>query len=290
MKKIERVLVTTDGSTESEHAFAAMMPVVRSDNPEVSVLFVTEHPEDSAQPPERVVKACGALRQSGVNVGLEIRAGKPADEIVRLGNRMDLVVMATHGRGGLKRLLVGSVTEDVIRRLEVPILVTRPGTTIRTWNRLVVALDGSPRSEQILEDVVPLARRLKASVELVQAVLPPITMSGLGEIPGVQIVENPRPYLEGIQARLSSEGVAVSAAVLEGRAGPELLRHVRVHGTSLLCMTTHGRSGLARALLGSITDEVIRHAPCPVLLRRSVSSGPGSTAEPIPVKAIPGLP
>ena len=290
MKKIERVLVTTDGSTESEHAFAAMMPVVRSDNPEVSVLFVTEHPEDSPQPPERVAKACDALRQSGVNVGLEIRAGKPAHEIVRLGNRMDLVVMATHGRGGLKRILMGSVTEDVIRRLEVPILVTRPGTPIRTWNRLVVALDGSPRSERILEDVVPLARRLNASVELVQSVLPPVTRGGLGEIPGVQIVENPRPYLEGVKARLSSEGVTVSAVVLEGRAGTELLRHVQAQGTSLLCMTTHGRSGLARALLGSITDEVIRHAPCPVLLRRSVPSGPGSAVEPIPVKAIPGLP
>jgi nucleotide-binding universal stress UspA family protein len=290
MRKIERILVTTDGSTESEHAFAAMMPVVRSDNPEVTVLYVTEHPEEPVRAPDRVAKACAALRENGVNAGLEIRPGRPADEIVRLGNRTDLVVMATHGRGGLKRILMGSVTEEVVRRLDVPILVTRPGTPVRTWDHLVVALDGSPRGEQILQDVVPLARRLKASVDLVQSVLPAITMSGLGEIPGVQIVENPRPYLEGVKFRLSSEGVAASAVVLEGRAGAELLRYVQERGASLLCMTTHGRTGLARVLLGSIADEVIRHAPCPVLLRRSVRSEPGAVLQPLPAKALPGFP
>jgi nucleotide-binding universal stress UspA family protein len=289
MRTFKRILVTTDGSTESEHAFAAMMPVVRSENPEVSVLYVVDHSE-IPDAPARIAKACDALRENGVNAVLTVRHGTPADEIVRLGNRADLVVMATHGRGGLKRILMGSVTEEVVRRLDVPILVTRPGTPVRRWNHLVVALDGSLRSEQILSDVVPLARRLKASVDLVQSVLPPITMSGLGEIPGVQIAENPRPYLESMKARLSSEGVEASALVLEGRAASELLRYVEERGASLLCMTTHGRTGLARALLGSITDEVIRHAPCPVLLRRSVRPEPGSIVEPLPVKALPGLP
>jgi nucleotide-binding universal stress UspA family protein len=290
MRKFDRLLVTSDGSTESEHAFAAMMPVVRSDDPEVTVLYVVEHPEDADQAPARIVKACDALCGNGVNARIKIRTGKPADEIVKLGNRTDLVVMATHGRGGLKRVLMGSVTEAVVRRLDVPILVTRPGTPIHRWNRLVVALDGSPRGEQILQDVVPLARRLRASVDLVQSVLPPIMMSGLGDTPGVQIAENPRPYLEGVKSRLSSEGVAAAVVVLEGRAGAELLRYLQEQGASLLCMTTHGRTGLARALLGSIADEVIRHAPCPVLLRRSIRSEPGSVVEPLPAKALPGFP
>ena len=290
MKKFERILVTTDGSTESEHAFAAMMPVVRSDEPEVTVLYVRERSETSAAPPDRVAKACGALRENGINARLEIREGKSADEIVRLGNRMDLVVMATHGRGGLKRILMGSVTEAVVSRLDVPILVTRPGTAVRTWSRLVVALDGSSRSEAILEDVVPLARKLKASVNLIRSVLPPITMTALGEIPGVQIAENPMPYLEGVKTRLSSEGVEASVVVLKGRAGAEILRYLREQGASLLCMTTHGRSGLARALLGSIADEVMRQAPCPVLLRRNVRAEPGSVVDPQPVKAFPGFP
>jgi nucleotide-binding universal stress UspA family protein len=161
---------------------------------------------------------------------------------------------------------------------------------VRSWSRLVVALDGSPRSEAILEDVVPLARRLKASVNLIRSVLPPITMTGLGEIPGVQIAENPMPYLEGVKTRLSSEGVEASVAGLQGRAGAEILRYLREQGASLLCMTTHGRSGLARALLGSIAAEVMRQAPCPVLLRRTVQAGPGSVVDPLPVKALPGLP
>jgi nucleotide-binding universal stress UspA family protein len=289
-ERIERILVTTDGSTESEHAFAAMMPVVRSYEPEVAVLYVLDHPEASFQPPARVAKACSALRASGVNAHLEIREGKPADEIVRLGNRMDLIVMATHGRGGFKRLLMGSVTESVIRRSEIPVLVTRPGTPVRSWNRLVVALDGSPRSEQILEDVVPLARRLKASVDVVQSAMLPITMSGIGDIPGVQIHEDPTPYLERVKSRLATEAVEAKVAALEGRAGAEILRYVEERGASLLCMTTHGRTGLSRALMGSIADELIRHAPCPVLLRRNVRSEPGSEFDPLPVKVVPGLP
>src|SRR5262249_4912817 len=162
------------------------------------------------------------------------------------------IVMATHGRGGLKRILMGSVTEAVIRRAEVPILVTRPGTPVRHWDHLVVALDGSPRGEQILEDVVPLARRLKASVELIQSAMIPITMSGVGDIAGVQASDDPMPYLERVKARLSAEGIEASVKALEGRAAGEILRYAREKGTSLLCMCTHGRTGVMRALLGSI--------------------------------------
>ena len=270
--KIERILVTSDGSAEAEEAFAAMMPIIRLDHPEVAVLTVCEGPEASFEPPARVAKACRALRANGVDAYLEVREGKPAEEIVRLANEVDLLVMSTHGRGGFKRIVLGSVTESVIRHADVPMLVTRPGISVPAWNRMVVALDGSPRGEQILEDVIPLAIRLGASVELIQAVMPPIVGTGLGDVPGVQVIENPRPYLEGVRALLATRGIAASATVLEGRAGSEILRHAGQNSTSLLCMTTHGRTGLARALMGSIADEVVRHAPCPVLLRRSLRS------------------
>jgi nucleotide-binding universal stress UspA family protein len=269
-EKIEQILVTTDGSPESEHAFAAMMPLVRLDHPEVTVLHVVEDPEASFNPPARVAKACSALRASGVNAHLELREGKPSEEIASRAKDSDLLVMSTHGRGGFKHLLLGSVTEEVLRRVETPILVTRPDVRADSWTRMVVALDGSTRSERILEDVIPLARRMHAAVELVQSAMPPITGSGIGDIPGVQIIENPLPYLEGVKSWLATQGIDASVKALEGRAGAQVLRHAQESASSLLCMTTHGRTGLSRALMGSIADEVIRHAPCPVLLRRSV--------------------
>jgi nucleotide-binding universal stress UspA family protein len=269
-EKIERILVTTDGSAEAEHAFAAMMPIVRMDHPEVSVLYVLEDPEASFYPPAKVAKACGALRVAGVDAHLVIREGSPAEEIVRLSKKSDLLVMSTHGRGGFKRILLGSVTEAVVRGAELPMLVTRPGVAVREWTRMIVALDGSPNGERILNDVIPLARRLHSAVELVRAAWPPITGGGLGDTPGVQIYEDPLPYLEGMKSWLATQGVDASVKALEGRAGAQILRIAEESDSPLLCMTTHGRTGLSRVLLGSIADEVIRHAPCPVLLRRSV--------------------
>ncbi len=272
--KCERILVTTDGSAESDAAFAAMMPVVRADDPEVAVLHVLEDPNASFNPPARVAKACRALRANGVNAHLEIREGKPAEEIVRLGQKGDLIVMSTHGRGGFKRLMLGSVTEEVIRHADTPILVTRPGVRAEAWRRMIVPLDGSTRGERILEEVVPLARRLHAEVELIQAVMPPVTGMGLGDVPGVRIIEDPLPYLESVKTWMASQGVDATVKALEGRAGAQILRHAEEMGASLLCLTTHGRTGLARALMGSIADEVVRHAACPVLLRRSVPRVP----------------
>lgn len=270
IEKVERILVTTDGSAEAEHAFAAMMPIVNVDHPSVTVLHVLEGATASFTPPARVAKACAALRANGVNAHLRLVEGNPAEEIVRQSAESDLVVMSTHGRGGFKHLLLGSVTEQVIRNAEVPILVTRPDAVVQAWTRMVVALDGSARGEQILEDVVPLARRLHSSVELIRAAMPPITTNGLGDMPGVEFIDDPQPYLESVQAWLGTQGIDASAKALEGRAGAEILRHAGESGASLLCMTTHGRTGLSRVLLGSIADEVIRHASCPVLLKKSV--------------------
>ena len=142
-ERIERILVTTDGSDESEHAFAAMMPIVRADDPQVTVLHVLDGPNASFEPPARIAKACSALRENGVDARLELREGKPAMEIVGLAAEQDLLVMSTHGRGGFKRIMLGSVTEEVIRHAEIPMLVTRPGIPVRPWNRIIVALDGS---------------------------------------------------------------------------------------------------------------------------------------------------
>ncbi len=277
-EKVERILVTTDGSAESEYAFAAMMPIVRVDAPDVAVLQVVEDDGGSLTPSDRVAKACSTLKSSGVKVHLEIRNGEAAREIVALARSADLLVMSTHGRGGWKRLTLGSVTESVLREVDVPMLITRPGITVRHWGRLIVALDGSPRAERILEDVIPLARRLHAPVDLIRTMMPPITSSGLGDIGGVEIRENPIPYLEGMREWLGIQGVDASVAALEGRAGAEILRYAERQESSLLCMTTHGRSGLPKVILGSIADEVIRHAPCPVLVRRSVSFSPADTA------------
>lgn len=271
MEPLRKILVPTDGSPASEAAFPAIMPLVRAYHPEVALLYVYENPEKSYLPPAGIPKACTALRSVGVNATLEFAEGPPAREILRAAREkhVDLIAISTHGRGGLVRLTAGSVTEEVLRKTDVPLLVNRPGTRVQEWKTLSVALDGSEQAEAVLPDVVALARSLGATVELIQVAFP-VMAGGVGETAIVLPPEDPRPYLNGVAARIESQGVTARVVALEGPPAGELLRHLQASGASLLCMTTHGRSGLARLFLGSVAEEVLRKAPCPVLLRRGV--------------------
>src|SRR6185295_3518776 len=108
---MEKILVPTDGSEQSESAFAAILPLVRAYAPEVTVLYVFEDPEASYDPPAQVAKVCRGVRRAGMNAHLELREGKPEEEILRAAKakNVDLIALSTHGRGGISRLVAGSV-------------------------------------------------------------------------------------------------------------------------------------------------------------------------------------
>ncbi len=268
---IKKILVTSDGSPESESVFAAIMPLVKADDPQVSVLYVIEDPESSFMPPARMAKACGALRAANVNAFLEIREGPPAEQILQAARekKSDLIAMSTHGRGGVARMIAGSVAEEVLRRSKVPVLLTRPETPVHPWKRIAVALDGSERSEAILPEAAALAKKMGAVLEVIH-VIHPVIAGGAGEIPVVLPPKDPMPYLNGVLKRLAAEGLPPQVAILEGGTSQAIVRHLEASGAGLLCMTTHGRTGMTRILLGSVAEEVLRKAPCPVLLRRNV--------------------
>jgi nucleotide-binding universal stress UspA family protein len=269
--EIRRILVPMDGSSEAEVAIGAIMPLARAYAPEVIVFCVLEGPEPSLKVPAYLAKACAALRANNVNASLDVREGRPAEQIAAYAKEkeVDLIAISTHGRTGMRRILMGSVTEEVLRRTTVPVLVCRPGTVMPEWRRILVALDGSPRAEAILEDLVPLARKLNVPLHLVKAALPVVSGAGVGEFPIVIPAEDPMPYLNELAGRLRAQGVEARPVGLEGRAAFEVLRHAAETGANLIAMTTHGRTGLARVLLGSIAEEILRHAPCPVLVRRT---------------------
>jgi len=279
----QRILVPTDGSPGSEAAFPAIMPIVRAFSPEVAVLHVFEDHEASFMTPERIGTTCAALRSAGVNLHLELREGTPAEEILRVAREKNvyLIAMSTRGRSAVVRLIAGSVAEEVLRRTEIPLLITRPETVVRDWKTLAVALDGSLRSEEALLDASRLARALGATVDVLQVALPVIT-GGMGEGNFWVPPEDPLPYLKRVVENLKALGVKATGTALEGRAATEILGHLKATGASLLCMTTHGRSGLSRLILGSVAEEVVRKSPCPVLLRRTVRS---EEAAPVPVKS-----
>jgi nucleotide-binding universal stress UspA family protein len=125
------------------------------------------------------------------------------------------------------------------------------------YQRILVPLDGSELAETALSHVVPLAQRFAASVTLLQ-------VSAEAE-PGT--IED---YLRGAAQGLHDQGISVAVEYPEGRPSSVITDRASQLGIDLIAMTSHGRGGLGRAVFGSVADEVLRQAPCPVLLVRVV--------------------
>jgi nucleotide-binding universal stress UspA family protein len=200
---------------------------------------------------------------------------------------IDLIVMTTHGRGGLQRAWLGSVASDLIRRSTPPLLLIRPSTRgrrarPRVPRSVLVPLDGSAESESVLPHALELAGVRDATVTLLHIIEPIFLLGdeGLGLTPvaleagaTADRIERGRTYLAGVADRLAAEGHAVRTEVLNDVDPPgAILRYAGEHGSDVIAMSTHGRSGLARLAAGSVSDKVVRGGRLPVLLSRLPAS------------------
>lgn len=263
--------VALDGSDDSSSILQTVGPLARAWKSPVSLVSVVA--TSDLQPARKSVleRLAAGLSAQGLAATFQVRVGAPAEELLAFTRetRPALLAVATHGRRGLDRLRLGSTAEEVLRRAEVPLLIARPDTATLRGSMLLTALDGSPEAESILPDVVGISRATGWPVDLARATLPAVTAAGLGEFPMYFPKEDPQPYLEGVCKRLAVEGVKARPVALAGRASTEVLRYAAEAGAGMICLTTHGRTGLRRVLLGSIAEEILRGAACPVLVRRN---------------------
>jgi nucleotide-binding universal stress UspA family protein len=200
----------------------------------------------------------------------------------------DLVVMTTHGRGGIRRAWLGSVTDELIRTLEIPVLAVRAredGAQPEAVSipEILVPLDGSPLSEAVLSPVVALARLSGAKVSLVQIVQPVFVStepalafpSGYDERLTAMQRDAARDYIHDIAGKLREQGVeATGVAVLGGATATTILELAHSGRVGMLALATHGRGGFQRLLLGSVADKLVRAAEIPVLVIRPQPLGP----------------
>jgi nucleotide-binding universal stress UspA family protein len=192
----------------------------------------------------------------------------------------DLVVMTTHGRGGLRRAWLGSVTEKLVRTLHIPLLVVRPredGSLPSTDLRnVLVPVDGSPLAETAVEPAAALAHLWDAEMSLLQIVYPVVlaadpVLSFMGgyddELTGIRR-ETADDYLRDVTDGLRARGVKASGVAIVGIASvaDTLLQLSEPQHVSLVVMATHGRGGFRRLMIGSVTDKLIRGAQVPVLV------------------------
>jgi nucleotide-binding universal stress UspA family protein len=197
-------------------------------------------------------------------------------------DKATLVTMATHGRSGINRWLLGSITEKVLRGATNPLLLIRATDEARTDGEatvksVVVPLDGSELAESLLPTVADLAKKLNLEVVLFRAYNIPYnayaSAEGYAAIDYEDLLVSMREeavsYLETKVEAVKKMGVdKVSYVAKEGFAADEIMATGRKTPDNLIAMCTHGRSGVRRWMLGSVTETVVRHSGDPVLVIR----------------------
>lgn len=304
----ETILVPLDESEFARAALPVAEHLARRDG--ARLRLVTVHPGIPARPagraPEGLVRAdrdrreargeglravAGDLRDRGHEADAELLTGSVVDELVeRAEETADLVVMATHGRGPLSRLWLGSIADGVVRTSPVPVLLVRPergegngegkgeGTRVSAgFRHLLVPLDGSRRAR---EAIGPALQLLDTGGRLTLArVVVPITTVGFGpadvpsgvDVPATEeMEERARERLEDTASELRSRtGLEVDARVIrDPHPSVAVLEAASEGEMDAIALATHGWSGARRLVLGSVADKVIRGADGPVLVVR----------------------
>lgn len=286
----DRILVPLDGSSlpAAALAVASLVPSrlayllrVEQNAPEVSHYIGPDGRETHKrivfrEGDEYLKRAGDAFRAQGRRVE-EIQSwGDPAERIIDASADVDLIVMATHGRGPARRVLHGSVVDRVAREVSVPVLLV-PGEHVPdepAINRIFVPLDGSELAETAMPVAVTLATGLDLPIHGV-CVVDPRTRERSGARDGradehaqrtSTFAEHAaRIYLEDCLQRHGG-AISTTCEAYTGGAIAALLRVIRPD--DLVVMTTHGHRGLRRLVLGSVADGLIRRASAPVLLLR----------------------
>jgi nucleotide-binding universal stress UspA family protein len=300
------VLVPLDGSKSSEAAIPYAEALARVRRSKLRLFTVVDRSDESffggdARHADDVARAqrlaaeeylreqALRLEGHGCTVTMEAAEGSPAAAIARAQEDPDvwLTVMSTRGRGGLQRWMLGSVTDKVVRKSTKPVLVVSPRESrspappVR-FERIVVALDGSPFSEAGIPAGIALARATGAKLTLVRA--QPLLLSTVTaypyvpELPQIQaeIDATAQAYLREVRSGFPDD-VTVDAVMLSGSPAEQLIAFAEECKAQLVIMTTHGRGGVQRLALGSTTDRVIR-AGVPVLIVRPESDGAATSA------------
>lgn len=234
---------------------------------------------------------------SDVPVTAELLEGDIVPTIRKAAENADLVVMTTRGRGPLARFWLGSVADQLVRELSVPLLLLHPSKEAPDFGkepacrRILLPLDGTPLAEQIVPPAVELAKLMSAEMRLLRVIQSEVPAEfgfqdgGAFVTPEAheivaKIEENQKrqehkaeSYLRTLADRIHSMGVRAETRVVLGESPAAAILH-EVHageakgGIDLVALATHGYGGLKRVWLGSVADKVIRGSAVPVLVQR----------------------
>jgi hypothetical protein len=285
--KLEKLLLSTDGSEFSEGAVREAVKLAKIGSSKLFVLSVIEtNPEFEVLAPQIVEKeeeqtrdCLEQIKSTAAKEGVECEiiarhTESPFQAIVEEAekNQADLIIMGRRGRTGLRRLLMGSVTAKVIGYSPCNVLVVPRLAEIK-YKKILVATDGSKYSVAAASEAIGIAKRCGADLFII-SVVPTETASPFDivhsemqhEMIAQKEFQDGEKNVNDLLVVARQEGVNVKGHIIQGRPYDVIVENSREEGVDLIVMGSHGRTGMERLLMGSVTERVVGNADCSVLV------------------------
>jgi nucleotide-binding universal stress UspA family protein len=289
---IRSIVVPTDFSALSQAAAARAVTLARLDGASIHLVHAVRFPlvaapyevsvpaavwegvRKAAQ--KKVEEARKAIEEMGLStVTAEMPDSSDAVHAIAAAveaHGADLVVMGTHGQGGLKHAFLGSVAERTLRTVDCPVLAVKedPAKAEEPISRILLPVDFSVHSHRAVEVAASLGKRLTATVDVIHAFDLPRHDIPYASAFGVEleqkIQESARERLEGVREHLEKSQLSVTLHSRCGRPSVVIAETAEEIGCQLIVMGTRGNSGFSHVLLGSVAERTLRAAPCSVLV------------------------
>ncbi len=290
----DSILFPFDGSSGAAEALHHTAEIAHWTDATVRVLYVADTTRDSVtvvgsdvvdalvdEGESVVAEAAKTLETLGVPHETDVVQGNPAPTVAEYAERYgyDLVVMPTHGRQGVSRYLIGSVSEKVLRLSSVPVLSVRmvpEDRLVFPYETILIPTDGSPAAAHATAHLLDLAASVGATVHVLSVVEDPGLRPGVdGAVYEEKMETTAREAVEAVVSEASDRGVTQTVTRIEhGEPVEEILAYLEASEIDAVGMGATGRRGTDRILLGSVAEKTVRSAPVPVLTVRRSDDAP----------------
>ncbi len=281
MAKYRKILVAYDGSPSAQNALSLASHLAREDKSWIKVLAVVPpylgdldllgvtdiKATIAGSGQDLLAEAKQLADREGIHILTNLEQGEPYEQIVHVAEEesCDLIVMGRRGKGKMERALIGSVTARVIGHTNKDVLVI-PETAKLSWENILLATDGSTCCDNALARALEIAQERKAKLSAVSVVYTNDEFYALGQEVMKGLYQEADKVLDKVRKWAGDLGVQTELFVRDGEPHQAITAMAAEMSASLIVMGSHGRKGLTRLLMGSVTERVIGYADCPVLV------------------------
>lgn len=284
MGKYKNILVAVDGSESGKNALQqafrlagdekcriTIISVVPPYEGEIEILGIRNIKEALRKPcDDALAEAEKLAKAERTPFKMACAEGVIHEQIVDLADaeNCDVIVMGRRGLGRIERAIVGNVTARVIGHTQRDVLIVPLGATLG-WEQIILATDGSQYSATAAERALMLAQAYGGQLKVISVVDVPASHYIYAPEAVADLVKNATGYVNDVKKQAENAGVKAETFVAKTVAYEAIIDLAKERNGNMIVMGSHGRTGLKRLLMGSVTEKVISHAPYPVLVIKS---------------------